>query len=277
MQSLATNSASTVSHPSLLSRTFKFEELDRNEPKYKDTVFWTKTEWTQFINGKSGVTILVSDENENNSAYRYCTDINGQMLSADEIASARAYCRSIFNAIDRDPDSKPPATWARGATPAQCNYLRLELETKFPWLKLCAHGWKSQQLAIDLLPNYRQKHPAQPPCINSMNSSPEQTPTASDSSIVPSPAIPACRNSLDIADGPTSSQSQPPVKKRRVEPRARPVIQARNPLYVVSLRVHCSQTISHNRSQGFYHVPSRYRGCDSCQFCSRDSTPHYAA
>lgn len=206
----------------------KFQELDRKLDEYKNAIFWDKREWAHHTKSTSGVTTLVADESTSNSAYAYCTDINGQLVTENELEQARELCREVFMTIDHDVDGVPPATWSRCATLAQQNYLRMELESRFAWLKLCSHGWKSKQLAIDTLPSYRQNHPV----LHARKATSKNVvPAAAEASSSPEKIIPT-RRSIESVDDHVVAAHHSTAKRTRTTVHARHLIRARNPLCV---------------------------------------------
>lgn len=134
-----------------------FEQLDRKD--YKNAVFWNKEEWAAHNKQAAGVTKSKTKElDEKTPSKDYLTTADGDWIGSGVHSEVLEHVRLIYSSIDQDAKQQSPSSWDRHATERQRNFFRASAERQFPFLKLCAHGWKAKQLAIDTYPHWRQHH-----------------------------------------------------------------------------------------------------------------------
>ncbi|EKM49943.1 uncharacterized protein PHACADRAFT_264397 [Phanerochaete carnosa HHB-10118-sp] len=151
-----------------------------DQEKYPSAKFWYQREWKQYKKAKrhaGGISNPGEDADEKSKlikelAFGYLTDKNGERVSLEAIDAVRDCCRQTYTSFDTayNPHAPvehraelPPKKWKKEATLNQRTTLRRELESRFEFMRFCADGWKSERLAIDTLPGFRQKHPAPRP------------------------------------------------------------------------------------------------------------------
>lgn len=135
-----------------------FNELDQKE--YANAVFWTEAEWRTDKKSKNSAGVTKSKGNKvKEPSKNYLTDVTGAWVGSIKVNLVQKEARRLFSAIESDSREKTPLTWDRNASSRQRNFFRVSLERKFSFLKLCADGWKVEQLAKDLYPGYRQNRP----------------------------------------------------------------------------------------------------------------------
>lgn len=136
-----------------------FDELERSE--HPNAIFWTEAEWRadKKTKASAGVTRSARSEKTKEPSTNYLTDATGMWIGSTKAHLVKKHVRRLFSAIESDSREKTPLTWDRNASIRQRNFFRISLERKFPFLTLCADGWKVEQLAKDLYPGYRQNRP----------------------------------------------------------------------------------------------------------------------
>lgn len=141
------------------------EPLKRSD--YPNVPYWTCEDWTlrpdKSQAGKTR-THIDSDTPVKTTEMTFLTDAEGVVISAGMQHEVRHAARRVFETIEKDHQRDPaanaaaPASWDGGATLVQRNLLCQELEAKFDFMRLCANGWKSNQVGIKIYPQWIQKH-----------------------------------------------------------------------------------------------------------------------
>ena len=158
--------------PHCRDRKFTFTVASKED--HSNSRFWDKHDWHKFLKAPVGATQTEVDLKKSQSSmnFRYLTDENGKYILdiSGKMQEFRDIVKATFHEMDASynpqyHDNPPPATWVRGVTQFWSNVFREKMEFHFPFLALCSHGWKVEELGRDLLPGYRQNHkaPKQPP------------------------------------------------------------------------------------------------------------------
>lgn len=128
---------------------------------YPNVPHWTRDDYTP-DKSQVGRTSTLIETPIKSTEMPFLTDSKGVVVSAGLQKQVREAARTVFETIKkdhlRDPraNTAPSASWDGGATLAQRNMLRQELEAKFDFMRFCSNGWKSNQVAIKIYPQWNQ-------------------------------------------------------------------------------------------------------------------------
>lgn len=223
-----------------------FEQADR--AAHPNAAFWEESEWDDVLKAPVGNTNPASTAQSGRSPasanFHYLTDEKGNYIGDTGVTKLRKFVKGQWRVQDADYNPRnqkhirPPDTWKHGANSAYRNRLRATVEGRFPWLRLCADGWKLERYAIAIFPSFRQHNKAPPAGPDPAGPSAKAANAVSDDD--------ADGLSEEIAAPRSRKRKEPLVsqlddhrrRRRRVEDSGQPEVSRNlpaNPAYVASL------------------------------------------
>ncbi|KAJ3536998.1 hypothetical protein NM688_g6756 [Phlebia brevispora] len=122
-----------------------------------EKVIWTADNWRALRAKEAGTTTLTPDDRVGNPL-RFLRTEDGSLISRDVEQTLCRTVRHCFLDIDQKLGVNTPRSWENCASQETRTVLYHELETTFPFLRLCAAHWKAEKVAIILYARWRRDH-----------------------------------------------------------------------------------------------------------------------